>query len=669
MTFSVTPDVPPVDGDGGEDFDSPLRGELADPTQGAGLVAYNAGDTYPNGTVGKTLQGLDQTLRANLADSSDVAKGAGLVAYNPALSYAAGTLGAEVHGLDAEVVAQGLIVNNLDDGTSAAHGAALVAFNSALDYAASAPASAGAELQAQHALRTNLPLIDNAAHGAGMVGFLKTLAYAANTVGKFLADLTKTGGAALIGVIQAGSTTARTLQDEMRARLTVDQFGADPTGATDSLAAFQAANAQGTALGGADIYLPGTYQLSATFSPGNKNRWYGRSKQGTVLNCMGTGDGIFINNPINSSTLVSLAFSRMTINAPNIGAKKGVIHDQGSSEPIFEDLLLNTAGGNANSFGLILDQTELCDPSKVYFAGPGNGLWLVNGTDLAPGASTYFTNRIKCGSCQFNVSGIPVVDDGGNDHTFDTCNFNAGTTWIRAAGVNGLVLRGGEWENCSSVGVTFKATRWQGAASITGSVAITDGGDWVQPLTTAVFSVDSGSLRHFIARGVTFNTGGTVFSGLDNCFMVQCRGNFQAGAGDGYTKINNDYSAQASASTWSGTIGNGTAVFTESRNGRDVFLNGVITMGTTTSFPGGNWTVALGVTSAGLMETGVARFNCAGGLYCGVVVCDSPTNSLTFLYTGNSANAVSNTVPATWAQNSSNVLSFSLRYTALHQIG
>src|ERR1700741_1450777 len=157
MTFSVTPDVPPVDGDG--------------------RVADNAGDPYPNGTVGKTLQGLDQTLRANLADSSDVAKGAGLVAYNPALSYAAGTLGAEVHGLDVEVTAQGLIVNDLDDGTSAAHGAALVAVRSALDYSTAAPAGVGAELQALHALRTNLPLIDNAAHGAGMGGFLENLAH------------------------------------------------------------------------------------------------------------------------------------------------------------------------------------------------------------------------------------------------------------------------------------------------------------------------------------------------------------------------------------------------------------------------------------------------------------------------------------------------------------
>lgn len=57
MTWSVSPDVPPQTG-GGEDFDSPLRGELADPSlgyQGAGLIGYSEIVVYPDDTVGSKL--------------------------------------------------------------------------------------------------------------------------------------------------------------------------------------------------------------------------------------------------------------------------------------------------------------------------------------------------------------------------------------------------------------------------------------------------------------------------------------------------------------------------------------------------------------------------------------------------------------------------------------
>jgi hypothetical protein len=61
MTFGVTPaDVPPVTA-AGENFDSPLRGQLADATDdvfGAGMVAYNDSLTYPEGSVGAQLSDI-----------------------------------------------------------------------------------------------------------------------------------------------------------------------------------------------------------------------------------------------------------------------------------------------------------------------------------------------------------------------------------------------------------------------------------------------------------------------------------------------------------------------------------------------------------------------------------------------------------------------------------
>lgn len=72
-------------------------------------------------------------------------------------------------------------------------------------------------------------------------------------------------GSSLVGWIQdAIGAVARTLQDKARERISVTDFaGCDPTGATDSTAAFQAAKARGALLGGARIRIPnGSYMLT-----------------------------------------------------------------------------------------------------------------------------------------------------------------------------------------------------------------------------------------------------------------------------------------------------------------------------------------------------------------------------------------------------------------------
>ena len=100
-----------------------------------------------------------------------------------------------------------------------------------------------------------------ASQGAGMVGFLYSLAYGAGTIGKWLKDLATSTGASFIGWIQSGAgTVLRLIQDRLRDTVHVADFtGNDPTGATDSTAAWLAA--QGT--GGRRVIVPpGTYKLN-----------------------------------------------------------------------------------------------------------------------------------------------------------------------------------------------------------------------------------------------------------------------------------------------------------------------------------------------------------------------------------------------------------------------
>src|SRR5574340_1366316 len=57
-----------------------------------------------------------------------------------------------------------------------------------------------------------------------------------------VATLAASGGSALVGFIQTGTgATARTAQAKMRDVVSVTDFGADPTGVSDSTAAFNLA--------------------------------------------------------------------------------------------------------------------------------------------------------------------------------------------------------------------------------------------------------------------------------------------------------------------------------------------------------------------------------------------------------------------------------------------
>lgn len=80
----------------------------------------------------------------------------------------------------------------------------------------------------------------------------------------FIALIASSVGASLVGFIQAGvGAVLRTVQDKLRESVSVVDFGADPTGATDSTAAFTRAKVYLASLGGGiAVVPPGTYKLT-----------------------------------------------------------------------------------------------------------------------------------------------------------------------------------------------------------------------------------------------------------------------------------------------------------------------------------------------------------------------------------------------------------------------
>jgi hypothetical protein len=108
---------------------------------------------------------------------------------------------------------------------------------------------------------------------AGLVPYSDTGVYSSGSVGYRLKQLISSVGASLIGFIQAGiGAIARTLQDKAREEFSVTDFGADPTGATDSSTAINAALAiagnVSTASNYRAVFLPdGQYKASNLVIP------------------------------------------------------------------------------------------------------------------------------------------------------------------------------------------------------------------------------------------------------------------------------------------------------------------------------------------------------------------------------------------------------------------
>jgi hypothetical protein len=80
------------------------------------------------------------------------------------------------------------------------------------------------------------------------------------------------GNASAVNVIATGGTTARTLAARAADEVSVLNFGGDPTGSTDNLAAFNAAAASVPGGGDVRIKVPrGTYNMSAPFTGNGRN--------------------------------------------------------------------------------------------------------------------------------------------------------------------------------------------------------------------------------------------------------------------------------------------------------------------------------------------------------------------------------------------------------------
>ena len=223
-----------------------------------------------------------------------------------------------------------------------------------------------------------------------------------------LAALAASSGSSLIGYINSGSgAVARTVQDRLREKVSVKDFGAVGNGTANDTAAIQAAITAAAARGngGATVYFPaGTYRINSgiTFTTGIILE--GDSEKGTILKYYGSGSAIASTTP--TTRTYYMGVTRMTVE--NTGGA-GLIG-------------LDLSAVNRSEF----TQLQIKDfPTTVKITSPAVG------ASYAYALYNRFYNVLAEGN---TTKGFHLAGASTNAHTFNSCQFNTETTATNAVG-------------------------------------------------------------------------------------------------------------------------------------------------------------------------------------------------------------------------------------------
>lgn len=332
------------------------------------------------------------------------------------------------------------------------------------------------------------------------------------------------------------------------APINVKEYGAVGNGTTDDTAAIQAAldyantvAGASASTGGCTVYLPtGTYLISSALrvyaettlrGDGRVASWIKSAHAGSGSGETGarSGSTLYSQFTINGSTAANIRIEHLGIentSASNLGAG---YYDQAGTYIVLHDVEVR-----GHKFGAILDQSELADIDLCNFASQlTGGVWMVNGADLNASASGMFTNRISVTRCQINqgTGAYGIIDDGGYVHSFVDNNYNGCLNHIRAAGVEGLRISGGEFESASSHNIRFESTRLSGG-SVGSCVSVYIGDSpYIVPSAgnSCVFAI---SLSNITLNSVYFgNTTAAKFVGTSNVNAIYAQNAFNGGGG------------------------------------------------------------------------------------------------------------------------------------------
>lgn len=266
----------------------------------------------------------------------------------------------------------------------------------------------------------------------------------------------------ILQFLQSGNgAESRSYQDKMRERVSVLDFGADPTGEDEATTAFQ--NAAASNLGG-EIYIPeGTYKVgNIGWLNYAGTRWLGASKYTTVLKAKaGLTGAIFSNTNSASGSTAYCAIENIHF---DLNGEDCTAVDLASvNNSVVRDCFINgalsyaatTTSGSAVISGLSGGTSRLRAGQAVF------------GTNLAAGTTilsvdsttqiTLSANATGTGATNMFVAGgvgikfdAPYVGGGAYNNMVENCtglSLNIGVEWGEGGNLQQVI--GSEWTGCN----------------------------------------------------------------------------------------------------------------------------------------------------------------------------------------------------------------------------
>lgn len=347
---------------------------------------------------------------------------------------------------------------------------------------------------------------------------------------------------AIIGALGAAPFLAASLQaqpvqaPDRSAQLNLHDFGAVGDGRTDDTQALAAAVAAiGRLPAGGTLFIPkGTYRLSAQISLPRYITLAGEGPVSSKLLWTHRGHGLRKAEPLNGSHNVFVTLEKLAIHNDAAANEGAGFYDSCGTQIVIKECTFS-----GWRFSIILDQSELVDIDLCELASAGHsGLWLVNGPDLDRRSQGGFTNRISMSRCQISsCAQFGILDDGGYAHAFVDNNYNGCRTHIRAAGVAGLAVRGGEFEGAAGASIVISPAALAGrgvgqnaSTLIAGAMLVPSPGNPAIDIAAAAFVTlignafgNTGDRRVPLVRGTAncagFFSAGNAFFGSEGPFV------------------------------------------------------------------------------------------------------------------------------------------------------
>lgn len=248
----------------------------------------------------------------------------------------------------------------------------------------------------------------------------------------FINTIISSIGSSVVGFIQAGAgAVVRDLQSKCRERVSVVDFGADPTGILDSTSALQAARDYISTTKSKLIFPAGTYKYSVSPNwaiPDAEVIAEGR----VVLQYTGVGDAVIFDAGSGTETVFNVRFgaaNKFHVNAPSTAQNGCFVRSVHHSH-----IGLNVHGCGASSSGLLV-KFAVCTQFDVTVSANEGG-WYAG---AKPAAGVTLDLRNSGETVSYCLFPNPIIE--------------APTIGIQLINTLGNVFLGGTSEGCSNYGV------------------------------------------------------------------------------------------------------------------------------------------------------------------------------------------------------------------------